>query len=129
MGTYPPQSRTLPDGTLITLRSGEESDAAGFLAFHHHTSSTSAYVATSPQEITDTVADRAKIVAACRDKPTELLLLALPPAGTPESAAPGDMIAACGLRSPRQAQTQPLRRTGHGASPRPGAARASVESS
>ncbi|MGE3321314.1 MAG: GNAT family N-acetyltransferase [Phycisphaerales bacterium] len=76
-----PSSQILRDGTPVTLRSAEGTDADAFLAFRRHTALTSPYVATLPEELAEmTSADVAKSIAQYLERPTELLLLAVDPA-------------------------------------------------
>lgn len=101
MGMFPRTEVVLKSGRTVVLRAAEESDGGAFLEFHRHTSSTSPYVATSPDELTETAADRAKAARQHLERPNELLLLAFDEslARQPDETM-GGIVGGIGLRTP-----------------------------
>lgn len=101
MGAFARREVVLMSGRAVVLRAAEEADGGAFLEFHRHTSATSPFVATSPDELTETAADRAKAVRQHRERPNELLLLAIDESLSrrPDETM-GGIVGGLGLRTP-----------------------------
>lgn len=96
MATIPPRTIPLKDGSNVILRCMEERDAFASIELRLACAKTSPWIATRPEDVTETIFEQAAKIAKWRSSETELILCA--------QEASGALVGACAVLAPPRAR-------------------------